>query len=151
MTRPTYPESPVAPSVSAETLAVERALTVIEQIPDEVIADGDAAVAKYLAKKNVAIPQTAATKSIWGVVKCTAAIAVAIGSTVFVAAKPAKIKKLIKAAGGVKKTAQRVMNAFKKKGSLSAKAKAGFGDLGSGMVAAAVLLLDIDTIKSNCS
>lgn len=87
----------------------------------------------------------------WKAAKCAAAITVAVGSTVFAAAKILKIKKLIRAAGGVKATAQRVMKAFNTKGSLSTKAKNAFGDLGSGMVAAAVLILDIDSIQSQCS
>ena len=92
-----------------------------------------------------------ADPSVWKVLRCTAAITIAVGSTVFAVAKLAKIKKLVKAAGGAKKTAGRVIKAFQKKGSLSTKAKAGFGDLGSGVVALAVVILDIDTIKSNCS
>jgi len=92
-----------------------------------------------------------ADPSIWQILKCTAAITVAVGSTIFAAAKIAKIKKIIKAAGGVKKAARRVIKAFNTKGSLSKKAKAGFGDLGSAVVAAAIVVLDIDTIQANCS
>lgn len=92
-----------------------------------------------------------ADPSVWQVLKCAAAITVAVASTVFAAAKILKIKKIIKAAGGVKNAAKRVIKSFKAKGSLSKKAKAGFGDLGSAVVAAAIVVLDIDTIKSNCS
>lgn len=68
----------------------------------------------------------------------------------FSAAKILKIRKIIKAAGGVKSAASRVIKGISKKGSLSTKAKAGFGDLGGAVVAAAVVVLDIDSIKSHC-
>lgn len=84
-------------------------------------------------------------------VTCGAAITVALGSIAFSAAKIAKINKLVKAAGGVKKTAARVIKAVKTKGPLSTKAKKAFGDMGSGAVAAAVLILDIDNVKAQCS
>lgn len=81
------------------------------------------------------------------ILKCAAAITAAVGSAVFSAAK---ILKIIKAAGGVKSAASRIIKGLNKKGSLSTKAKAGFGDLGGAVVAAAVVVLDIDSIQDHC-
>lgn len=91
-----------------------------------------------------------ADPSFFKVLKCAAALTVAGGSVVFSAATILKIRKIIKAAGGVKSAASRVIKGLSKKGSLSTKAKAGFGDLGGAVVAAAVVVLDIDSIKSHC-
>lgn len=85
------------------------------------------------------------------VTKCAAAITVAVGSTIFAAAKILKIRKIIRAAGGVRAAAARVIKSYRARGSFSAKARAGFADLGSAAVAAAVVVLDIDTIQANCS
>lgn len=91
-----------------------------------------------------------ADPSLWKITKCVAAITVAIGSAVISVSKILKIKKIVSAAGGVTKAAKRVIKALGTRGSLSEKAKAGFKDLGVAVVAAAVVVLDIDQIQDQC-
>jgi hypothetical protein len=57
----------------------------------------------------------------------------------------------IPSAGGVKNAASQMITALKAKGNMSAKAKVAFKDLGSSVVAAAVEVLGINTIITNCT
>lgn len=78
---------------------IEQLLTAIDSIPDEVLAEGDEATAEWvqenLASKEI-VPYIATE------VACAGAILWAIGSTLLPVAKIIKIKKAIKALGGVK-------------------------------------------------
>ena len=80
---------------------VTKALELINSIPDEVLAQGDAATQQWLAEHPVSTTTTRA--SVWG---CTAAITLFLGTNLVSAAKLLKIKKLIKALGGVKEAVQ---------------------------------------------
>jgi hypothetical protein len=85
------------------------ALELIESVPDEVLAQGDAATAAWFrengagagAKEGGGLVTTQAS-----VLGCTAAIATVIASTAFPAAKILKVKKLIGELGGVAKAVQ---------------------------------------------
>ncbi|WP_147359930.1 hypothetical protein [Clavibacter lycopersici] len=87
------------------------ALELIESVPDEVLAQGDAATAEWFRENGVG--SGAGTKDGSGLVTtqasvlgCTAAIATVIASTAFPAAKILKVKKLIGELGGVAKAVQ---------------------------------------------
>lgn len=62
--------------------------------------------------ENTAFP-VVADPTAWQVTKCAGAISWAVGSTIFSVAKLAKVKKYIKAIGGVKKSAKKYMAAIK--------------------------------------
>lgn len=83
-----------------------------------------------------------ADPSAWQVAKCAAAITVAIGSGVFAAAKLVKIKRYIKALGGVKEAAKLLLGAT----TWAEKAKAG----GSALVGLASEILGVKEIQDNC-
>lgn len=72
--------------------------------------------------ENTAFP-VVADPTAWQVTKCAGAIAWVIGSTVFAVAKIAKIKKYIKALGGVKKSASKLISVIKKAQKIAKKNK----------------------------
>lgn len=72
-------------------------LHLIESIPDEVITQGDEAVAEWLAVRTAAMPRA----SFWGCAWALATVAIP-------AAKILKMRKAIKALGGARKAAQRL-------------------------------------------
>ena len=78
----------------------------------------------------------------WKVTKCVAAIAWAVGSTIFAVAKIAKIRKYIEALGGITQTAKLVMGATTK----AEKAIA----IGKGLLTFAAIVFGIDQIYENC-
>lgn len=84
-------------------------LTTIENIPDSVLAKGDKATNEYIQKENSNL-----MVSERGAVGCASAIGLAIASNVFSAAKIAKVKEVIKAAGGAKTFATKLVPAYKK-------------------------------------
>ncbi|WP_155260581.1 hypothetical protein [Staphylococcus delphini] len=84
-------------------------LTTVENIPDSVLAKGDKATNEYIQKENSNL-----MTSERGAVGCASAIGLAIASNVFSAAKIAKVKEVIKAAGGAKTFATKLVPAYKK-------------------------------------
>lgn len=78
----------------------------------------------------------------WKALKCTAAIAWAIGSTVFAVAKLAKIRKYIKALGGLSQTVKLLLGATSKAEKAAAIAK--------GFATFAAIVFGIDEIYENC-
>lgn len=100
---PTETSNVVQTSGSAldnEAQAVEL-LKIIDQIPEEVLMRGDAATRSWVElnlEPGVPGPgEIVPTASFW---KCSGAILVTIGTTVFPAAKLLKIKRYMKALGG---------------------------------------------------
>lgn len=115
----TYTYNPAAETPAAEgdalTLEVYDALTVMEEVPDAVIAQGDQATLEYLEENlDVTAPGEMST---FGIVGCISAIGVAIFSIV---GPISKIKAAVKAAGGAWKLAKVLSKAYK------AARKAGF-------------------------
>lgn len=82
-----------------EAAALYSLLTYYEQIPDEVLEQGDEALRDW-REKNPVYPERAS------VLGCVGAITWLIGSNVVGAVKIIKIKKYIKALGGVKDAVQ---------------------------------------------
>lgn len=70
--------------------------------------------------ENTAFP-VVADPTAWQITKCAGAIGWVVGSTVFAAAKIAKIKKYIKALGGVKKSASKLIGIIKKAKAIAKK------------------------------
>ncbi|MGV1006667.1 MAG: hypothetical protein ACOYEV_18295 [Candidatus Nanopelagicales bacterium] len=83
-----------------------------------------------------------ADPALWQIVRCVAAIAWVIGTTVFMAAKLIKIRAFINSVGGLTQTAKLLM------GATTAHEKS--VALGQGLAAVASALLGIDTVASNC-
>ncbi len=156
---PGVTRSTEAPYEDAEIREIQResaaAIRSLETVPPSVDAAGDAAVVNWYNYQSMNNTSYRTARLGWGdaykALRCGAAITIAVGSAYFAVTKILKIKKLIRASGGVMSTAKRVIQAFKTAGSLSTKAQAAFGDLSSGMVAAAILILDIDQVMNECS
>lgn len=81
----------------------------MENIPDSVLAKGDKATNDYIQKENSNLMTFE-----HGAVGCASAIGLAITSNVFSAAKIVKVKDVLKAAGGAKTFAQKLVPAYKK-------------------------------------
>ncbi|KAJ6784056.1 hypothetical protein PWT90_00343 [Aphanocladium album] len=134
--------------------ALAYTFNAITSIPDDVLAEGDDAVNKWLVDNNYrsAGVQLAAdaddavvdleARGFWEVTKCVGSIMWAIGSTAIPVAKIARIKKYIEALGGVKKAVQLMLGATSK----AEKLKAG----GQALVNLSAELLGIAAVKSNC-
>ena len=143
--------------------ALDRILAEIDEIPDEVLEQGDEALHKWLVDhgnragneklkrddgseaENLSIferGELAARASLWKIAKCVAAIVQLLGTTAVPAAKLLRIKKYIKALGGAKKAVKLLLGATTK----AEKLKAG----GQALVSLASELLGISTVKKNC-
>ena len=91
--------------------------------------------------ENTAFP-VVADPSAWQITKCVAAVTWLVGSTVFAAAKIVKIKKYIKALGGMKEAVVIMM------GATSGIEKS--EELGKAALELASAILGVDTIVDNC-
>ncbi|WP_433329199.1 hypothetical protein [Spirillospora sp. CA-294931] len=126
------------PSEQASVDALARQLEALAAVPDEVFAQGDAAVQQYLDDHPPIEP-----RGFWQVTKCVGAILVAVGSAAFPAAKLLKIKALIKAKGA-KKVAEGIISWAKgNKDKAVEQAGAGIASIGGE-------LLGISGIRDNC-
>ncbi|KAG7293522.1 hypothetical protein NEMBOFW57_003574 [Staphylotrichum longicolle] len=145
--------------------ALDRLLAEIDEIPDEVLEQGDDALHKWLvdhghragneklkrddsseeAAANLSLlerGELAARASIWKIAKCVAAIVQLLATTAIPAAKLLRIKKYIKALGGTKQAVKLLLGATTK----AEKLKVG----GQVLVSLAAELLGISTVKNNC-
>ncbi|MFJ8478414.1 hypothetical protein [Kitasatospora sp. NPDC094011] len=123
---------------SEEVADLAKLLRVIQDMPDAVLARGDASVAAYLAEQ---LPNPTA-RGWWETTKCVAAIGVAVASAAVPAAKVLKLKAFIKEAGSVKEAAFLLIRVAKGEEQLS--------ELGGTLGALAGEILGIDTIRKNC-
>lgn len=92
----------------------------IENIPDEVLAQGDVATNQWLAKElygNQSDNYDPNSEDPFiiqkGTIGCVSAIGIAIASNVFSAAKIAKVKDVLKAAGGARTFVTKLLPAYK--------------------------------------
>lgn len=103
---------------------LERVFGVIEEIPDEVLEQGDEATDKWLVEHGYrATPdkrdlsgqdledRDLADRGFWDVTKCVGAIAAFIASNLIGAAKILRIKKYIEALGGLRRSAELLLKA----------------------------------------
>lgn len=119
---------------------LQRGLTLIMAIPDAVLLQGDEATHNWI-QSNVQRAQNGSIRraNFW---KCAAAIAALIASTAFPAAKILKIKKLIKALGGVANAVRIIAGASFSYEKLRA--------LGGAAAALAAELTGIGSVRSAC-
>ncbi len=142
--------------------ALDRLLAAIDDIPDEILEQGDEALHKWLVEHGyregneklkrdddntdvlalLTRGELAARASIWKIAKCVASIVQLLATTAVPAAKLLRIKKYIKALGGTKDAVKLLLGATTK----AEKLKVG----GEALVALAAELLGISSVKSNC-
>lgn len=121
-------------------------LTVIDEMPDSVVQQGDAAVQAYLAEhlgdSKSGTKHAVAAFGWWQKAKCVAAVAGALASGAVPVAKLLKLKAFIKKAGGVKKAAYLLIRVSKGEEKLS--------ELGATLAGLAGAVLGVDIIKKQC-
>jgi len=140
---PDAPTGQSAPS-EAQLRDFEQGLALMEQIPDDVLLQGDAATQQWLAA-NTPTPSSTGTGMVTtqaSVLGCGAAIATVIASTAFPAAKILKIKALIKSLGGVTEAAKIMWGASFSYEKVQA--------LGGAAAALAGELIGVTQIKEQC-
>ena len=146
-----YPSiADAAPATSSTSISrdvpdrndVERGLALINSIPDPVLEAGDAATAQWFRAHHYgdqSDPLLESKANFWG---CAGAIATIVASTAFPAAKILKIKRLIKALGGVSEAVRIMWGASFSYEKLQA--------LGGAAAALAGEFLGIAALKNNC-
>lgn len=117
---------------------LEQGLALIEQIPDSVLAAGDAATHEWLRENHPEL----LSGSRADILGCAGAIAWLIASTAIPAAKILKIKRLINSLGGVSKAVQLFWGATFKWEKIQA--------LGGAAAALGAELLGIAAVKQKC-
>ncbi|RSO09638.1 hypothetical protein DMH18_15925 [Streptomyces sp. WAC 06783] len=129
---------------------LEEVLTLINSVPDEVLAQGEEATAQWLTQsipaKSVGDAQTRA----FDLGGCARGIAVALGSNLFALGKVYKLKKAIDKLGGVKKIIAKIRSKKKmgktfKKGIMEV-----FEEAGSGLGAIGAEILGVDGVIKHC-
>lgn len=127
-------------------------LTTVENIPDSVLAKGDKATNEYIQKENSNL-----TTSERGAVGCASAIGLAIASNAFSAAKIAKVKEVLKAAGGAKTFATKLVPAYKegrktmsKKDAAVSAVKTAGSAAGPQALSAAIGFFSVGQVYSDC-
>lgn len=103
--------------------------------------EGDTLVQIVDFNKDSAFP-IVADPSVWQIAKCTASVVWLVASSVFAVAKITKIKKYIKALGGVKETVSLLIGAT----SIAEKGAAA----GETLLKLAEILLGVDQVVDNC-
>ncbi len=135
-------------------------------------ANGDAVETHYEVSENTLTQVTnfdentafpvVADPTAWQVTRCAGAISWAVGSAIFSVAKLAKVKKYIKAMGGVKKSAKKYIAAIKsakkqaqKEGSKNwrkyLKRKSIASQFGSSLLGFASVVSGVDQIMNKCN
>ncbi|MFF9096038.1 hypothetical protein ACF1AY_07065 [Streptomyces sp. NPDC014776] len=118
------------------------ALKVVEEMPDRVVAQGDAAVQAYLAAQLPAGKGGVAAFGWWQTTKCVAAITAAVAGGAVPVAKILKLKAFIKKVGSVKEAAVLLIRV--------AKGEEKISELGATLGGLASAILGIDGIKKHC-
>lgn len=144
--------APVSSSASNDTnlVALENALRVIDSIPKDVSAQGDQASMEWLQHNYGAPPSGGASPYAFNWAKCSAGIAVAIGSNTIAVVKVLKIKRAIDKLGGVGKIIAKLQEKQKQGKKFKAALFEAFEESGAGMGALAAEILGIDGVINNC-
>lgn len=148
----TAPRSAVVATDGSMTAAEELAtaggqkfvdtLKVIDEMPDSVVQQGEAAVQAYL---NEHLPSTKPGMSgfgWWQTAKCVASIGAAVAGGAVPVAKVLKLRAFIKKAGSVKEAAYLLIRV--------AKGEEKISELGATLGGLASVILGIDGIRKNC-
>ncbi|SMQ17797.1 hypothetical protein SAMN06272771_4228 [Streptomyces sp. Ag82_O1-12] len=117
-------------------------LKVIEEIPDSVEQQGEAAVKAYLDKNLRGDKPSLVAFGWWQKAKCVGSITAAIAGGAVPIAKILKLKAFIKKAGSVKEAAYLLIRISKGEEKIS--------ELGATLGGLASVVLGIDGIKKNC-
>ncbi|MGR8012072.1 hypothetical protein [Streptomyces hypolithicus] len=128
-------------AVPADEQRLIQTLSVIEAMPDSVVARGDAAVQAYL-KENLPAPTGVQAFGWAQSLKCGAAIGAAVAGGAIPVAKILKLKAFIRKVGSVKKSASLLIRVAKGEEKLS--------ELGATLGGLASVILGIDMIKKHC-
>lgn len=144
--------APVSSSASGDTnlVALENALRVIDSIPGDVSARGDQASLEWLQRNYVAPPSGGDSPYAFNWAKCSAGIAVAIGSNTIAVVKVLKIKRAIDKLGGVGKIIAKLQGRQKQEKKFKDALFKAFEEGGTGMGALAAEILGIDGVVNNC-
>ncbi len=131
----------VSTGAPAEEQGLIDALSVVEAMPDAVVAEGDHAVQTYLAQH---LPKPGSVRAFgwWQTTKCVASITVAVAGAAVPASKILKLKAFIKKAGSVKEAAYLLIRV--------AKGEEKISELGATLGGLAGAILGIDSIKKQC-
>lgn len=93
---------------------LEKVFSVIEEIPDEVLEEGDDATNEWMTEhgyRSTPEKRDLEERQLVEIAKCAAAIAAFIASNAIGAAKLLRIKKYIAALGGIRKSAELLLKA----------------------------------------
>ena len=113
--------------------------------------DGSSLIQVVDFDENTAFP-VVADPTAWQVTKCVGTILFVIGTTIFCAAKIVKLKKAIKAAGGVKKAAKALIKVIKNnKGKGKWWKKINWSKYGKNIAAFGADIIGISDIRANCT
>lgn len=127
---------------SADGQRLLAALKVVEEMPDSVVRQGDAAVRAYLDAHLPAGKDGAKAFGWWQTTKCVAAITAAVAGGAVPVAKILKLKAFIKKVGSVKEAAVLLIRV--------AKGEEKISELGATLGGLASAILGIDGIKKHC-
>ncbi len=130
--------------------ALEEALTLIDSIPDEVLAQGEEATAQWLAERIPAKSVGDGQKRSFDLGGCARGIAIALGSNLLAIGKIYKLKKAIDRLGGVSKViakirAKKKMGKTFKKGIMEI-----FEEAGTGLGAIGAEILGVTDVIKHC-
>ncbi|QAT50246.1 hypothetical protein EQM14_10990 [Caproiciproducens sp. NJN-50] len=136
---------------------LETAFSILMEAPDEFLKTAsDTEIRDYFKLKGLEFKtqkelmvssNEITTQDFWDGAKCAAAITVVIGGTVFAGAKLLKIRKYVKAIGGVKKAAAALIAYAKAGNAIPPNVKA---DVGKSIQKLAEEVLGIATIQEYC-
>lgn len=123
---------------------LEEGMQTLNDIPDEVIDQGDAAVQQWVDEHhpNAVSPGGARAAGFWEVSKCVGGILLAISGAAIPAVKLLQLKKFIKHAGGVREAAFLLIRI--------AKGQEQVDQLGAVLGGLASEILGINAIRDNC-
>ncbi|MFI9724381.1 hypothetical protein ACIHFE_32895 [Streptomyces sp. NPDC052396] len=142
---PAHPAAAMAAQEELDSADGQRfvaALDVINEMPDSVAEQGEAAVQAYLAEHLPADKDGSVASGWWQTTKCVAAITAAVAGGSVPVVKVLKLKKFISKAGGVKKAAYLLIRV--------ARGEEKISELGSTLGGLASAVLGVDSIKKQC-
>ncbi|MEV6584085.1 hypothetical protein AB0M92_38855 [Streptomyces sp. NPDC051582] len=129
---------------------IEEALKLISAIPDEVLAQGDAATVQWLEEHDSVKAEGGRHKRSFSAGGCARGILLAVGSNIFALGKVYKVKKAIDKLGG----AAKIVNKIRSKKKMGKTFKKGiaeiFEEAGSGLGGIAAEILGVDGVIKNC-
>lgn len=129
---------------------LEGALKLIDQIPDEVLAQGEGATGQWLSENSPAKATGGIQKRSFSATGCARGILLAVGSNIFAIAKVYKVKKAIDKLGGVKKVVAKIRSKEKKGKTFKKGLMEVFEEAGGGLGGIAAEILGVDGVIKHC-